>query len=177
MHKYLIAGIFGALITVNTWGAETFSGGCQYSTTTPGIPTATCQVPLCPTGGDCAPPTIDKQSAQIRFDEPLYRWTNVCPENEGSASCWEVQFGAGLEISATDPSGIRAIGLNIALESGSHREFKKVWVENPIFSSGRYSGNVNVRTNVAPGRTLSISVYELCAKDARGNTGCAFPLD
>ncbi|MEZ4749764.1 MAG: hypothetical protein R3B54_03795 [Bdellovibrionota bacterium] len=131
-----------------------------------------------PYGGDCTPPTLDKQSAQVRFDEPLYRWANVCPDGEGNASCWEVQFGAGLEIAANDPSGIRAIGLNIALEAGYQREFKKVWVENPsLLSGGRYSGNFSVRTNVAPGRTLSISVYELCVRDGRGNTSCVFPLD
>ncbi|MCB0404596.1 MAG: hypothetical protein KDD51_07395 [Bdellovibrionales bacterium] len=175
MHKYLLAGLF---ISTIAWSAETLSGGCQYSTTSPGIPTATCQVPMCPTGGDCSPPTVDKSTAQVRFDEPLYRWTNVCPENEGNASCWEVQFGANLELAANDPSGVQAIGLNIALESGSHREFKKVWVENPtLLSNWRYSGSVNVRTNVAPGRTLSISVYELCARDNRGNTACVFPLD
>ena len=135
-------------------------------------------MPACPTGGDCTPPTVSLNSANIHFEEPLYKWIEVCPVSTGTGSCWEVHVNAHLKLNASDLSGIKEIGVNLATELNARREFKKYWVSARRGNQPDvFQGSLRISTYAPPDRQLELSVYELCAKDMRNNEACIFPLE
>lgn len=152
---------------------EITDGLCQFTMGPGGLSQALCKLPNCPTGGDCAPPSINLGSTEIRFIEPLLQWKDACPSIAITGGCWEVYMDFILKMAATDPSGMSEIGVNIAQNLEGKQTVKKY--ASPAvktLSDGRYEINGGMVLHVPGGRPVELSVTELCAKDAMGNAGC-----
>lgn len=153
--------------------ASVTDGLCQFSKGPGGLNQALCRLPNCPTGGDCAPPAINLLNTEIQYMEPLLQWKDTCPSGAISGGCWEVYMDFILKMSASDPSGMSEIGVNIAQVLDGKSSIKKY--ASPAvktLSDGRYEINGGMVIHVPGGRPLELSVAELCAKDAIGNSGC-----
>ncbi len=153
---------------------------CSYDTsTTPGLPIATCAFPSCPSGFDCMPPVVDKTTANVTYGQPLIAWRGTCPDNNFQSSCWEVHMDFTALIAATDASGVDYVGVNLAQEVSNRRTFKKYWsrvTPDKKDAQGRYTMTGTAVAYVPPGQQLLLSVYELCSRDSINNEGCIFPL-
>ncbi len=176
MNAKTLAAIFFAILAVPHFALA--ESACTYdSGATPGLPTATCGFPSCPSGFDCLPPTINKQTANISYSEPAIQWRDSCPDTTLQGACWEVHMDFTALIAATDPSGVSFIGVNLASEVNNKRTFKTFWGQvAQTDSQGRYSMTGTVIAYVPPGQQLLVTVYELCSRDGQSNEGCVFPL-
>lgn len=164
------------LLQCASGAAAEFRGMCQHDHSVPGLPKAICSVPSCPSGGDCLPPTIQKTNPTVDYFEPLLRWRDSCPAQELTGSCWEVHAEFRLKLGASDPSGVRDIGLTMIQEVNANRVFKRYWGTAAMKDSqGRYDMTAVMLIFVPPGQRLEMSVYELCARDKNGNEGCVLP--
>jgi len=160
-------------------GTSLANGGiCNFNSgTSPGLPTATCAFPTCPSGIDCLPPAVDKSSAKLTYNEPLIQWHEACPDTGIQSVCWEVHIDFQVKLAATDVRGINYIGVNLAQEVSNQRTFKKYW--GPVSekdTSGRYTMTGTVVAYTPPGQQLLLSIYQLCARDGNNNEGCVFPI-
>lgn len=158
-------------------GGTARAGLCQQDKSAPGIPKTSCYFPSCPEGNDCLPPTINRDSATISYQEPLLKWMDVCSDKSLSGACWEVYIDFHFEVDATDPSGVAAVGVHLAQEVNAKRIFRKyiatVDRKNP---RNKYEMNATLVSHVPPGQRLDLDVYELCARDGAGNEGCVLPM-
>lgn len=165
--------IWGLLQSASVSFASVADGLCQFSKGPGGLSQALCKLPNCPTGGDCAPPAINLANTEIQYMEPLLQWKDVCPSSAITGGCWEVYMDFILKMSVSDPSGMSEIGANIAQVLDGKQSIKKY--ASPAvktLSDGRYEINGGMVIHVPGGRPLELSVIELCAKDAIGNSGC-----
>jgi hypothetical protein len=166
-----------ALLGSLGYAAQQPSGLCQYDTPTGGMMSADCRFPSCPFDMDCQPPKIDTSSAKIQYDEPLIQWKGTCPDATISGPCWEVHINITFNETATDASGVQAIGVHLASEVNAQRTFTKYWQNVQRQSGPNYSMQSEILAHVPPGERLELAVYELCAKDLQNNEGCVLPAN
>jgi hypothetical protein len=147
---------------------------CKIDNPSSPLPSQTCLVPSCLTGADCLPPSIEGSSAKIIFNEPLLQWKDHCPQ--GTGACWQMYIDFTFLLAASDPTGMKDIGVNIATEVNARRTFQKFWGSaGQRDTEGRYSFSGGMTVLVPPGQRLEMSVFEICARDAVGNEGCVVP--
>ncbi len=180
MGLELTRKLFLILIALSFHGTiqatQTIRGLCTTDGSVPGLPKAVCAFPSCPSGGDCQPPSIDKNNPFIDYFEPLLRWQDSCTGEGLSGPCWEVYIDFRLRLAATDSAGINQIGAHMWAESNTKRTFKRYWGAATVKDSyGRYDMTATIIAHVPPGQRLELGVYELCAKDKNGNAGCVEP--
>ena len=148
---------------------------CYYENTFTGLKRAVCQAPGCPSGGDCEGPVIDRMGASISYMEPLLRWSESCPAPHKGA-CWEMHISFNLTITASDDSGITRIGAHFAHETNNKRAFIKHWgPAKASDASHSHQLEGSLKLFVGPGKSLDLSIYEICAKDALDNESCVLP--
>jgi hypothetical protein len=166
----------GGLYTAQGQAAN--GGLCSYDTSnSQNLPYATCVFPTCPIGANCCPPTIDKTTATIVYNEPTIQWNDQCPDTTVEGACWGVQMTFTLEVAATSTNGVAYIGVNLSQETNDQRIRKLYWGKTGTQdSSGRYVLDTSLIAYVPPGQRLMLEVHELCAQDNDNNEGCIIPL-
>lgn len=173
MHHFIFGFIFISSIVLADAGPQPL---CQREVDLSGLAVTTCQLPSCPTGGDCAPPEIDRTAGYVDFQPPLIKWVDLCPVGTLQRSCWEISLDLNFIVQAKDESGIAAVGVNLVTEADGERKFQKIWgVRMTESGEGVFKTYGNLRTFSPPGQAMQASVYQLCAKDKLGNEGCVFP--
>lgn len=170
--------LVGVAFSSNGYAERTHGGLCSYDTTSdPSLPYATCVFPTCPIGANCFPPTIDKSTATIAYNEPLIQWNDKCPDTTIEGACWGVQMSFTLQVSATSPNGIAYVGVNLSQETAGQRVRKLYWGKvGTQDAQGRYVLDTSLIAYVPPGQRLMLEVHELCAQDTTNNQGCIIPL-
>lgn len=154
---------------------EPESGICTFDTSVPGLPKALCQFASCLGGSDCLSPSITRENATIEIGQPWGRWSTNCPSPSRSP-CWEAKFKIIFRLAATDPSGVKEIGVNLRHEQSGPSVFTKVWGKaSSKDPNGRFVLSEDFNAFVNPGSRIEIGVFELCAKDNLDNEGCVLP--
>ncbi len=149
---------------------------CEYDKSNPALPVADCQFKACLEGADCVVPTILKDSARMEFQDPVVIWQPQCQGDPAASSCWEARFKLRFRLKATDASGISQIGVNLAQEISARRSFKKYFeAAAHQDATGAYDVTINATIYVPPGQRLTLSVYEVCARDTYNNEACVTP--